>query len=298
MNVRNTNLNLLVALDSLLAERSVTRAASKMGLSQPAMSHNLSQLRRLFGDPLVLRGGALTPLAETLRLPLGSGLEELQRVLNTRERFDPRSSERVFRIAVSDSFQVTSLHRLLAEVGSRAPGVSLVLRSPVGDLGRALASGELDLVAGSAEQRPEGNLSSQQLYEDRFACLLRKNHPQIEKRLTLAKYCKLSHVLVARDEEPGYVDHVLTSMGRTRRVALRLPDFAGIGHVVAFSDLVATVPERLARSLVRFLPLRWTPPPLTLASFGVFMYWHPRFDAEPGHRWLRESLSQLGTMSR
>ncbi|MEO0323495.1 MAG: LysR family transcriptional regulator [Myxococcota bacterium] len=292
MDVRAVNLNLLVALDSLLRERSVTAAARRTGVSQPAMSHSLRQLRGLFDDPLLVRG-ALSPLAEALGPGLALGLGELQQVLDVRETFDPASSTRSFRIAASDTFQVMGLRYLLADVQRRAPGVNVVLRPSVEGHAEALASGRVTLTLGSREQVPGPPAVRRELYRERFACIVRADHPAVNVRLGLATYCRLAHALVADDEEPGYLDRILAVHGRTRRVAVRLPDYAGIGHVVAGTDLVATVPARLAERLAQTFPLRVMKPPVRLEPFPVMMAWHPRFDAEPGHRWLRDRVLAL-----
>lgn len=290
MDVRAVNLNLLTVLDALLEARSVTRAARSAGLSQPAMSHSLAQLRKLFDDPLLTRDGLLTPFAESLRTPLRAGLCELQQVLRARQQFDPASAQRVFRIAVSDALQVSALHRLYAAIARQAPAVDLVLRSPRAGTLEALSRGELDLIVGSPEDSPGSLASAQQLYVERFACIVRRDHPDVGAKLTLATFCRLPHALVTNDEQPAYLDRVLAELGRTRRVAVRMPDFAGLGHFVASSDLLASVPSRLATSLAERLPLRVLGLPMRVPSFAVTMYWHPRHDAEPGHRWLREQI--------
>lgn len=293
MDIRGINLNLLVTLDALLEERGVTAAARRCGVSQPAMSHSLAQLRGLFDDPLVVRGGLLTPLAESLRGRLRSGLAELQTVLDTREPFDPSTSDRTFRIAASDAFAIISLHALLDRLAARAPRVNVVIRPADAGTMDALASGSVDLVAGSVEQSPGPDAVERELYRERFVCIVRQRHPAVRTRLGIATYARLSHALVAIDEEPGAIDRALARLGRTRRVALRVPDFAAIGHVIASSDLVATIPERLARRLAETLPLRILPPPLELRDFPVSLYWHRRFEADSGSRFLRGLFLEL-----
>jgi DNA-binding transcriptional LysR family regulator len=290
MDVRGVNLNLLSALDALLEQRNVTRAARRAGLSQPAMSHTLAQLRALFDDPLLTRDGLLTPLAETVRAQLREGLGALQQVLQTRQHFEPATAQRTFRIAVSDALQIAALHRLYAAIAARAPQVDLVLRSPRQGSFEALARGELDLIVGSQEQSPGGLASSCELYREQLVCIARRDHPQLRARLTLARFCSLLHALVSEDELPGYLDRVLAEHGRSRRVAVRMPDYAGLGHFIAGSELLASVPARLAHTLAERLPLRVMPVPLALPQFPVSMFWHPRQDTEPGHRWLRERI--------
>jgi len=293
MDVRSINLNLLVALDALLTERSVTAAGKLAGVSQPAMSHSLAQLRSLFGDPLLVRGGLLTPLAASLHDQLRQGLAELQQVLDTRQTFDAATSSRVFRVAASDLFQATTLPSFLHDLQQRAPGANLVMKRSRDATVDALATGAVDVLAGSEEQRPGPRLRSAELYRERFVAVARDDHPAIRSRLGISTYCKLPHVLVAEDEDPGTVDRVLASEGRRRRVWLRIPDFAGLGHVIANTDAVATVPARFGAALAARLPLRVLRLPLKLPSFPVSLYWHPRFDVEPAHVFLRERLLAL-----
>lgn len=301
MDLAGVNLNLMVALQALVEERSVTRAAQRTGVTQPSMSYSLQQLRRIFDDPLLVRGQGglvLTPLAVTLTPRLEAGLRELQHVLEAKQSFDPQTSRRCFRVAASDYFQVVHLHRLLKLLAERAPAVDLVLRPHRHASRDALETGRLDFVAGSEDQAAITGLDSQQLFRERFVVIARKNHPQLTKRLTLARYCSLRHALVAEDEEPGYIDRRLLPLKRSRRIALRLSDYAGLGNVIAESDLIATVPERYAHAAAKHLPLEIRRVPLELPTFGVVLAWHPRFAAEPGRAWLRAQLVEAAASIR
>ncbi len=293
------NLNLLPALDALLEAGSVTEAARRAGISQPAMSHSLAQLRALFDDPLIVRGGARTPLAEAIRERLRIGLGEIRSVLEMRERFDPSTVSRRFRLAVSDAFPIIGLPALWERMVREAPGVDLVIRPPTAARAETLASGEVSMVLGSEEQIPAGTLRSVQLYRERFVCITRRVHPKIpHHKLTLPRYVAIDHAVVANDEDDAYLDRVLAKEGRTRRVALRLPDYAGLGHVIASTELLATVPERLALHLAKALPLRIHAVPITLPRFPIAVAWHGRWDGDPGHRWMRELLIEVAREER
>ena len=293
MNIGSINLNLLVALEALLSERSVTRAARRTGVTQSTMSYSLARLREVFEDPLLVRGPeGLVPtrLAESLVGPLRRGLRELEHVLEAREVFDPATSQRRFRLVASDYLQVVGLHELLGRLADRAPGVELIVKPTTAGTLEALSEGRIDLVCG--ERPPGRGLSRLKLFTESFVCLLSKGHRR--RKLSLKAYCDAAHVLVARGEGPGYVDEVLSAMGRSRRVVCRIPDYAGVGHVVASTELVGTVPRRLALRLAESLPLVVAEVPFPLEAFDLFAFWHPRYEAEPGGRWLREVLLESG----
>lgn len=296
VNLESVNLNLMLALDALLSERNVTRAAQRMGVTQSTMSYSLARLREVFDDQLLVRRGAelaLTPFAEQIVGKLHVGLSELRQVLTARERFDPRRSRRRFRIAVSDGFQIVALAPLLERMQAQAPHADLVVR-PVAEASfEALAQGRLDAVIASVNERPGPKVGVRELLEVGYVCILRRGHPQIARRLTIRTFCQLPHALVADDEDPGLVDRVLAPSGRSRRVALRVPDYAGLGPVVASTDLVATVPELIGRRFAALMPITVHRPPITLPPMRLCLYYHLRQESEAGSRWLREQIVRV-----
>ncbi|MEM9462055.1 MAG: LysR family transcriptional regulator [Myxococcota bacterium] len=283
------NLNLLVALDALLGEGSVTAAAHHVGVTQSAMSHSLRQLREMVDDPLLVRGaGGLvpTPRAESLRIPVRRALLDLQHALRDPPSFDPAVASRCFRIGTGDSVAYTMLPALVGDCTSH-PGIDLEVVPPSTEDGSQLVVGELDLlISVDVAERP--GLCRAPLMTDDFVCLVRCGHPTIRRRLTLRQYLRLPHVLITTTGAGlGPVDAQLHAQGQSRRIALRIRYFLAAPLVVARSDLVLTAPRQLAEYFVRHFPLEIHEAPIELRPFTLEMLWHERYDADPGHRWLR-----------
>ncbi|WP_437738166.1 LysR family transcriptional regulator [Sorangium sp. So ce1335] len=293
------DLNLLVVLDTLLAERHVTRAAARLGMTQPACSHALGRLRRALGDPLLVRGarGAMlpTPRAEALAPGLRAALRGLASAVRGEPRFEPATARRTFRLAAGDYAELVLLPPLLSLLAGEAPGVH-VWMMPLAltreEVVAQLASGAVDVVIGPPRRGwPEG-LYVRPLFEERFRCVVRRDHPAARRRLTLDRYCALSHLLVAPRGTPGsLVDDALTALGRSRRIAAAVPHFLVAPHVVAATDLMATLGARLVDATAAPLGLTVLPPPLELAGFSLAMIWHERTHHDPAHRWLRDQVA-------
>ena len=297
VNLSSVDLNLLVVLEALLAEGSVTRAAKRVGLSQPATSHALGRLRTLLGDPLFVRtplGLRTTPRAEQLRTPLASALEAVRRTLAGPAPFDAKTSARTFTLACADLGAFVLLPPLLARLAGDAPAVDLVLRPvAVPDVLRQLTEGAIDLFLGTKDAA-FASLHARPLFRERFLTLLRQGHPATRKKLDLDAFCALSHLLVAPRGTPGsYVDAKLAALGRRRRVALTVPQFLVAPHVVAVTDLAWVGPERMVQSYAASLPVVARPVPLELEGFTLVAYWHERAHKDPAHRWFRGALATL-----
>lgn len=285
--------NLLPVLDVLLQERNVSRAARRLGRTQPAISHALARLREQLGDPLLVRVGqrfALTPRAEALREPLKALLAELSALLRPPAAFAPASAERSFRLIATDYIAALVLPPLIERVRAAAPGVDLNMRPPSPDYAALLRDGEADL--GFVVRRPdEAGIRARKLFTDRFVCVLRRDHPA-GAQLDLATYLRLPHALVAPLGNPGnFVDSALAELGHgRRRIALTVPHFFLAPALIAASDLVITLPERVARLVSREHPLRVVPLPMRMASFDVCLAWHERVHHDPGNTWLRAEI--------
>ncbi|HEU4577088.1 MAG TPA: LysR family transcriptional regulator [Polyangiaceae bacterium] len=291
----SVDLNLLVALRALLSERHVTRAAQRIGLSQSATSHALSRLRDLLGDPLLVRTGrelALTPRAARLLPLLERGLSDLQNAIAGEPRFDPSTARGTFKIAAADYLQALVMGPLLRELAARAPGIDLsVVVFP--NARELLESGATDLAL-SVPSRELQAMRSEALFNEDFVCMVRRDHPQIKRALSLEKYLAQRHVVVAPSGTPGsVVDTVLSQRGLQRRVALRVTNFLIAPVVVCETDFISTMPARLARALAKRYPLRILPAPLELPAFEYGMYWHPRLDQDPAQRWLRDFVARV-----
>jgi DNA-binding transcriptional LysR family regulator len=290
------NLNLLAALDALLDERNVRRAAERLGVTQSAMSHTLRQLRELFGDPLLVRSGNRmlpTPRAEAVRRPLRQALLQLQAVVGDEAEFVPATAQRRFTLAASDAAAMTVLPVLIARLAAEAPGVDLdVVPVDRAMLPAQLEAGEID-VALAPDGGEAPGVHRQGLYPTEFAVLARADHPGIGPRLTLDAYCRLPHALVVvTGHGPGLVDVALAQQGRQRRVALRIPYFLAAPVVLMGSDLLLTVPRDAAERFAERFALRVDDPPLPLPTGMVSMLWHERFARDPALVWLRALLCQ------
>ena len=293
MHLAGIDMNLLVVLDALLLERSVTRAAARVGLSQPALSHALARLRELLADPLFVRTPrGMEPTARALALApvLTRALADLQRAIAEPPRFEPATSTRKFTISTSDYMELVLLPTLVARVARAAPHVAL--QSGVRKGLEGLADGSIDLALRPLPRESRPGLHHEEIFRDRFVCLLRRGHPLTRGRLTLERYCAASHIMIAPGgtNTGGVVDEQLAQLGKQRRVALVLQQFLIAPHVVAASDLVVTVAETMALTFTRLLPLQILTPPLALPSLTMTQLWHERQAHDPALQWLRDEL--------
>ncbi|WP_394836020.1 LysR family transcriptional regulator [Pendulispora rubella] len=292
-DIRAINLNLLPALDALLVEGSVGAAARRMHVSQSAMSHSLAKLRELFDDPLFVPSGRrLVPTERAIALSgtLPAALEHLRDAMNPPQPFEPRTSLRTFRLATVDYFELTALPDALEHLRRHAPGVGLEIeRFSPASLAH-LVAGELDLaLIGGSVPTPSTGLRRVSLYREPFAVIARPGHPRVGRRLDLSRYLELGHVLVSVEgRRDGVVDRALAKLGKTRRVALRVPHFISAPMAVLHSDHVCTLPSSVARRARELLGLRVFSPPLAVPASDVVALWPARHDHDPARRWFRE----------
>jgi DNA-binding transcriptional LysR family regulator len=291
----SNGLGLLISLDALLQEGSVTQAARRVGLSTAAMSHALARIRERLGDPVLVRAGrgmVLTPRAEALRPRVHSVVAEARATLEPERPFVARELARTFVVHVTD-YVLTVLglviDRLLRD---EAPFACLrfVPNSP--DDPALLRDGGSDLAVGIYGDLPQ-EMRSRQLLTDRFVCVVRNGHPVATKRLTLHQFVALSHIQVAPRSQPGgYLDDVLRQRGLSRNVARAVPYFGIALQLTAQTDYVLTVSERIARKLGPALGLTVLEAPLELRPYALSLVWHPRFDGDAGHRFLRDAFTR------
>ncbi|RYE87549.1 MAG: LysR family transcriptional regulator [Myxococcales bacterium] len=300
-HVADLDLNLLVTLDTLLQERSVTRAAERLGVTQPAVSHRLRLLREQLDDPLLVGGRGslhLTERARQLAAPLGRALLDVRAALRSGEPFDPARSERVFAVVAGDVGEMVVLPEVMSTLRVEAPHVTMTSPAAGGDVVARLASGEIDLVVG-APLPPQAGLVQRVVGRERYVVLARPDHPAIRRgRLSARAFADASHVVVSRGGPPGSsVDEALERLGLRRHVAARVSHFVTAPYLVLRSDLLLTMGESLARTAARHLPLALLPHPLTLPSFDVLMTWHERSTGDEGHRWMRELAARVTARS-
>lgn len=292
------DLNLALVLHALLAERSVSRAAKRLGMSQSATSHALARLRRSLADPLFLRvpqGIVPTPRAEALAEPLAAGLALLEQSLLPPQRFDPATAQRQFRIAASDYVEFLLLPRFLGALASEAPRVHVWVRPYADEALATLQRGDLDLVLGVVgPEAQQLQLQSRQLITERLVCVVREGHPLTRGRLTLQRFAAAQHVLIAPRGRPGGpIDDALAERGLQRQVAVAVPHFLAAPHIVAQTDLVLTMAERIAASFATVLPLKLLELPFELPPVRGMMLWHERHAGDPAHAWFRERLGAM-----
>jgi DNA-binding transcriptional LysR family regulator len=291
------DLNLLGVLDALLAERSVTRAADRVGLSQSAASHALGRLRDHFGDPLLVRtntGMVLTARGKELAGPIRDALASLDGALRDARTFDARRATRRFAIAMTDYLGAIVLPLLYTRIAREAPGIDLTVTSVVRSVEDTLETESVDLVvsmAALADDRP--GLYQQRLFEERYVCVVRRGHPAAGRALTADAYCALDHVLIAPRGGRGIVDRQLAARGLTRRVAVQVPHWLVAPHLVANSDLVLTVVERLARRYASMLDLAVVELPIDVPATACWQRWHERSHGDSAHVWLRARVAEV-----
>jgi DNA-binding transcriptional LysR family regulator len=294
-DIRRIDLNLLVALDALLEERSVTRAAKRLALTQPTVSAMLARLRKLFGDPLFVRqqrGIHPTPRALALAPALKEWLSEAH-TLVAGDRFDPATAQITASLAANDYIQTALIVPFIQKLRRLAPNTQLGLRSTqLPDVTAMLANGTLDLCVTNSRELPSRDLPSRVLYEERYVGVVRQGHPLKAKRaVTLDDFCRFPHVMVSPTDGRfvGPTDEALASVGRSRRVVISAPGFLILPDILKADDLIAVVPERLLPA--RMDGLRTFDLPLPVPGFSVILIWHKRLQNDPANRWLRELLA-------
>ena len=300
MHLAGLDLNLALVLHVLLSERSVSKAARRLGLSQSATSHALARLRQILSDPVVVRvpgGIAPTARAEAIAAPLASAMALLERSLLSAPQFEPSSARRRFHLGAADYAGFVLLPALQASVAEQAPGIDLWVR-PIGeDSDLQLGVGDFELAIGIVRPgKRAAGIREQRLFDERFVCVVRAGHPLTKGKLTVKRFAEARHLLIAPRGRPGgVVEDALAKLGLERRVALAVPHFLVAPHVIARTDLVLTVAERIARAHASFLSLRILEPPLELGGFTIAMSWHERNDQDPGLAWLRGRLIEVAT---
>lgn len=289
--MESSDLGLLVSLDALLQEGSVTGAARRVGLSTPAMSHALARIRDRLGDPILVRSGRgmlLTPRALALKSQVNLVVTEARRALEPERPFVPRELSRTFVVHATDYVLAViggAVDRILQE---EAPNVCLRFVPNTTEDATQLRDQSADLAVGIYGELPQ-EMRNRQLLTDRFVCVIRRDHPVITGRLSLEAFVRLSHVQVAPRGKPGgYLDDVLRERGLKRTVARAVPYFFSALSLISQTDYVLTISERIAKRHAADLGLRIVEAPLALRPYALSLLWHPRVDADAGHRFLRD----------
>lgn len=304
MNLRSIDLNLLTVFDAIMAEGNQSRAANRLGMSQPAMSNALARLRAALDDPLFVRTAqGMTPTARgrALAEPIRQALDLVQAGLERSRRsneFDYRSSTRSVVIVVDDYGDTVIMPRFMNWLMQTAPGVRVrIRRDPLGAaLSKKLADGSVDLAIQYFRTR-DGDLQDKLLLGEEFVSMVRQDHPAIGDSLSLAQYLALPHVVFGRLGRRGIrnsiVDRELRRLGLTRHIALQVPGFQSMPIIVQNTDFVCTLPRRMAQAYAHQLRLKTLKTPLDLPSLPLYMVWSKSMDRDPAHQWLRNSIYEL-----
>ena len=297
-NIASVDLNLLVAFDAILRERSITLAAQRIGLSQPAMSSALGRLRRTFNDQLFVRtrdGMQPTPYAQLIAPSIQRACELIADSLQVGAGFDPGASTRTFSLYMTDIGEAVFLPRLLGALATRAPGVNLrVLRVPERGAHDAMAAGDVDIAVGLFPSLKAG-FFQQRLYRDEFVCVLRADRSKARASLSARQFAAMRHAVITTagtgheaTVERAFVEHRLRP-----RVALTIPHFMAVPVIVAQTDVVVTVPRRLALAFAGYPNLRLAAPPIPIPHFEIKQHWHKRYHHDQANRWLRHVIAEL-----
>lgn len=297
MELKDIDLNLLVVFDRLLVERRVAKVAEALDVSQPAVSNALARLRKLLGDPLFLptpKGMQPTPFAESMADPVAHALGMIHSAVNQRASFDPATSRRTFKVAMTDIGEIYFLPGVLREFVRTAPHVSLnTVRNTAINLKDEMESGSVDLAVGYLPALKAG-FFQRRLFRHRYVCLFRKGHALQGRKLGMAEFTRAEHVvIVAAGTGHGIVDEVLERAGIARQVRLTVPHYVAVGHILRDTDLVATVPERFAERVAGPFGLVHVPHPAKLPEIAINMFWHAKAHKDPANQWLRESVFRL-----
>lgn len=296
MNFRRIDLNLLAVFHAIFETRSVTLAAERFGITQPAMSNALSRLRELCGDALFVptaNGMQPTPYALEIADTIGAALRDVQAALGHRKFFDPATNAKTFRFHLTDMGQMYFLPPLLEHLGKTAPNTKIEVETlSVDALRDAMADGRIDFALGKLPRLAGRGIRSKVLFAEHYDVLLRAGHPVAGAPLSAKAFLAASHAVVS-SASGGHrvIEETLLKAGAS--IALRVPNFTVIPTILERADAIAVVPHRLAAELAAPDRLVAAPLPIDIPSFSVSAFWHERFDADPAIAWMRRQLFQL-----
>jgi DNA-binding transcriptional LysR family regulator len=291
MDLKDVDLNLLLVFNQLLSERRVSAVADKLGMTQPGVSNALKRLRLLLGDELFLRtsrGMEPTPYATQLAEPIGYALSTIQNTLSLVSSFNPATSTRKFSVGMTDIGEIYFLPKLMEKLAEQAPGVTIsTVRNTAVNLQDEMEAGHVDLAIGFLPQLKSGYFQ-RRLFRQRYVCLFRKGHALDKPTLTVNEFAAAEHaIVVAGGTGHAKVDETIEGKGIRRRVRLTVPHFVALGHILATTNMVATVPERYARECSAPFGLKYVTHPVALPEIGINVFWHAKYNKEPANQWLR-----------
>lgn len=299
MDFHGIDLNLLAAFDALMSECNVTRAATRVGVSQPAMSAALSRLRKLLGDPLFLRSaeGLLpTPRARELAEPISQALRQIEATLVRKPDFVPAVAKLTVNLGLSDYPAFVVLPALLEALAEQAPGISVNVhafndRDHAVDL---LDAGAIDVAIGVPPTHSDGRILTRPILRDEFVTIIASKHPAARRGMSMKTYLSLPHALASPEgQRHGLVDQALAQLGQQRTLALTLPHMFALPAIVARTGMTATVMKRVALQSPAGRQLAFFPPPVTLPEIVFYLIWHRRSDGHQAQKWLRTLIESI-----
>jgi DNA-binding transcriptional LysR family regulator len=298
MDLCGLDLNLLVALDALFAEKSVSRAGERLHLSQSATSGALARLREVFHDQLLVPVGrkmVLTPVAEALVEPVRDFLLQAEAILNNHPVFDPASSTRKFRLLMSDYVEIMLMTEALPRMEQFAPGIRFEFVSNFESGFEALDRGEIDLSIAPSLRLTSGH-PSEPLFEDEFVCVVWSGNTRVKSAISLDEYLAMGHIVVRfgrRQEITTFDEWFMERFGHERRIEVVTTAFNLVPQLLVGTSRIATLHRRLALFYQRYLPLKIMTPPFEIATLQESMQWHKSRDRDPGTVWLRSLLKSV-----
>jgi len=291
------DLNLLSVFQEVYRERQISAAARRLGLTQSAVSNALARLRRTFGDELFVRtahGMQPTPLAQQMAEPIGAAMVQVALALSQRSRFDPATSGRRFTLAMTDVGEVYFMPVLIERCRAVAPNVEIAsIRANGLTLKDDMETGRVDLAIGAFEDVSEA-LYHRALFRQPFVSMFRKDHPLAKGKVDLQRFVAAPHLIVDAAQSPyDRINGLLEKAGVTAGARFRVPHFTAVPYIVSTSELVVTVPQKLAESAASPFGLKWIEPPLALPTLQTNVFWHRRFNHDPGIQWLRGLIADV-----
>jgi DNA-binding transcriptional LysR family regulator len=299
MSLHRLDLNLLIAFDAfdaLMTEKNVSKAAEKLFIGQSAMSHSLNRLRQALDDPILVRttgGMKPTARAKTLIVPIRKALLEIEVTVTSPSTFEPTTAEHRFVIAATDYNELILLPTLLKKVRKQAPGVDIHVRQTNEYLPEdELENGTINVALGfDVSLETPSRIHQQALFHDVFVSIVRKDHPFIDDTLSLKQYIEMDHILISPSgSEHGIVDHWLHQHNLSRKIVSIVPHFLSAPLIIAQTDMVLTLPYRIAENFLQMTPLKLLQTPIELPSYQLSMIWHPLYEKDPADQWLRKLI--------
>jgi len=295
--LKNLDLNLLKVFDAVMSEQNITRAAASLHVSQPAISNALARLRELYQDELFIRGAkgvTPTPKAQEMSVAVRRALRSIEDTLDSGDGFKPETTHRKFTVALTDYGEFYFLPHIMQRMREIAPGIDVVcLPHPGATLGSEMRTGAVDLVW-DWKKIDDSEYFAEKIFEDRSYCITRKDHPEIGDDLTLERFVELEHVVLrpTRTHIP-LIERQLEVLGLERKVMAEVSHVLVLPSLVANTDMVACVPERLAKLFADQLDLCIYANPVFEEPINVYQMWHRHFEQDPGHQWFRCVLKDL-----